>query len=133
MKHTNLASRRGNWTGWFMFCNIHKKRYKSSCTTSDHSKPFKSKTDEILEMFKRLNLETPFTLSQAFSNIQNLETPFPNLASGGVVSFVFFGATRFGSKGLYPAICNVFLADILSGIITVLRPFIPSPEALTHI
>ena len=89
--------------------------------------------DEILEMFKRLNLETPFTLSQAFSNIQNLETPFPNLASGGVVSFVFFGATRFGSKGLYPAICNVFLADILSGIITVLRPFIPSPRALTYI
>ncbi|CAN6913656.1 unnamed protein product [Brassica oleracea] len=53
---------------------------------------------------------------------------FPNLASGGVVSFVFFGATRFGSKGLYPN-----LVVRVCGIITVLRPFIPSPQALTHI
>lgn len=41
---------------------------------------------------------------------------------------MFFGATRFGSKGLYPN-----LVVRVCGIITVLRPFIPSPQALTHI
>ncbi|CAN6803282.1 unnamed protein product [Brassica oleracea] len=87
--------------------------------------------DASFRLVVHLHFDTPFTLSQEY--IQNLETRFPNLASGGVVSFVFFGAIRFGSKGLYPAICNVFLADILSGIITVLRPFIPSPRALTYI
>ncbi|CAN7083253.1 unnamed protein product, partial [Brassica oleracea var. botrytis] len=87
--------------------------------------------DASFRLVVHLHFDTPFTLSQTY--IQNLETRFPNLASGGVVSFVFFGATKSGSKGLYPAICNVFLADILSGIITVLRPFIPSPQALTYI
>ena len=41
---------------------------------------------------------------------------------------MFFGATRFGSKGLYPN-----LVFRVCGIITVLRPFILSPQALTHI
>ncbi|CAN7103644.1 unnamed protein product, partial [Brassica rapa subsp. narinosa] len=56
--------------------------------------------DASFRLVVHLHFDTPFTLSQAY--IQNLETRFPNLASGGVVSFVFFGATRFGSKGLYP-------------------------------
>ncbi|KAF2606549.1 hypothetical protein F2Q68_00043279 [Brassica cretica] len=47
--------------------------------------------------------DTPFTLSQVFSKISNLESPFPNLVSADVVSIVFFGDTRFGSKGLYHA------------------------------
>ncbi|KAH0849664.1 hypothetical protein HID58_096198, partial [Brassica napus] len=42
--------------------------------------------------------------------------------------FVFFGATRFGSKSLYP---NLLVR--VCGIITVLRPFIPSLQVLTHI
>lgn len=82
--------------------------------------------DASFRLVVHLHFDTPFTLSQAY--IQNLETRFPNLASGGVVSFVFFGATRFGSKGLYPN-----LVVRVCGIITVLRPFIPSPQALTHI
>ncbi|CDY09319.1 BnaC03g63490D [Brassica napus] len=59
--------------------------------------------DASCRLFVHLHVDTPFTLSQAFSKIRNLETPFPNLTSGGVVSFVFFGATRIGSKCLYPA------------------------------
>ncbi|CAN7075204.1 unnamed protein product [Brassica oleracea var. botrytis] len=82
--------------------------------------------DASFRLVVHLHFDTPFTLSQAY--IQNLETRFPNLASGGVVSFVFFGATRSGSKGLYPN-----LVVRVCGIITVLRPFIPSPQALTHI
>ena len=41
---------------------------------------------------------------------------------------MFFGATRFGSKSLYP---NLLVR--VCGIITVLRPFIPSLQVLTHI
>ncbi|CAF2373380.1 unnamed protein product [Brassica napus] len=82
--------------------------------------------DASFRLVVHLHFDTPFTLSQAY--IQNLETRFPNLASGGVVSFMFFGATRFGSKGLYPN-----LVVRVCGIITVLRPFIPSLQALTHI
>ncbi|KAL0791059.1 hypothetical protein Bca101_007305 [Brassica carinata] len=89
--------------------------------------------DASCRLFVHLHVDTPFTLSQAFSKIRNLETPFPNLTSGGVVSFVFFGATRIGSKCLYPAVCNVLLADVLFGVVTVLLPFIPSPQALIHI
>ncbi|CAN6986976.1 unnamed protein product [Brassica oleracea var. botrytis] len=59
--------------------------------------------DPSCRFFVHLHVDTPFTLSQAFSKIRNLETPFPNLTNGGVVSFVFFGATRIGSKCLYPA------------------------------
>ncbi|KAH0894343.1 hypothetical protein HID58_056772, partial [Brassica napus] len=89
--------------------------------------------DASCRLFVHLHVDTPFTLSQAFSKIRNLETPFPNLTSGGVVSFVFFGATRIGSKCLYPAVCNVLLADVLFGVVTVLLPFISSPQALIHI
>ncbi|KAG2260877.1 hypothetical protein Bca52824_080171 [Brassica carinata] len=89
--------------------------------------------DASFRLVVHLHFDTPFTLSQAFSKIQNLEAPFPNLTSGGVVSFVFFGATRIGSKGLCPAVCSVLLADVLSRVVTVLHPFMPSPQALTHI
>ena len=51
--------------------------------------------------------DTPFTLSQVFSKISNMESPFPNLVSADVVSIVFFCDTRFGSKGLYHAVCSV--------------------------
>lgn len=81
--------------------------------------------DVSFSLVVQLHFDTPFTLSQAFFKTWNLDTPLPNLASGDVVPFVFFGATRFGYKSLYPAVGNVFLANILSEIVGVILPFIP--------
>ncbi|KAF8050278.1 hypothetical protein N665_2010s0001 [Sinapis alba] len=68
--------------------------------------------DVSLRFLICLLFDTPFTLSQAFSNIQNLESPFPNLASDGVVSFVFLDGTRFGSKCLNLAVCSVVFSRL---------------------
>ncbi|WZZ46641.1 hypothetical protein YC2023_042900 [Brassica napus] len=62
--------------------------------------------DASLRLVMHLLFDTSFTLSQASSNISNLEFLFPNLASDGVVSLVFVDGTRFGSKWLYPAVCK---------------------------
>ncbi|KAH0894378.1 LOW QUALITY PROTEIN: hypothetical protein HID58_056807 [Brassica napus] len=64
--------------------------------------------DASLRLVMHLLFDTSFTLSQASSNISNLEFPFPNLASDGVVSLVFVDGTRFGSNWLYPACDSSF-------------------------
>ncbi|KAL0791090.1 hypothetical protein Bca101_007336 [Brassica carinata] len=64
--------------------------------------------DASLRLVMHLLFDTSFTLSQASSNISNLEFLFPNLASDGVVSLVFVDGTRFCSKWLYPAVCSGF-------------------------
>lgn len=69
--------------------------------------------DASLRLVMHLLFDTSFTLSQASSNISNLEFPFPNLASDGVVSLVFVDGTRFGSNWLYPAVCSVILLSLV--------------------
>ncbi|KAF2553088.1 hypothetical protein F2Q68_00037565 [Brassica cretica] len=76
--------------------------------------------DASLRLVMHLLFDTSFTLSQASSNISNLEFPFPNLASDGVVSLVFVDGTRFGSKCLYPAVCSVILLSLV--LVRLLSP-----------
>ncbi|KAH0888965.1 hypothetical protein HID58_051394 [Brassica napus] len=72
--------------------------------------------DASFRLVVHLHFDTPFTLSQAYIRIWKLDFQ------------IWPVVVLSGSKGLYPN-----LVVRVCGIITVLRPFIPSPQALTHI